>query len=133
MDAGVPIFAAQSQEFDVRHAIEIVEKAFLLIIAIFTIFAMGQEIRDIILRGHVDLKDLLLMFIYAEVIGMLGAYYVSSTIPIELPLFIAITALARLIILGDKDSGDGRVLVYEGGAMVLIAFAGVLIRYRHKI
>jgi protein PsiE len=115
-----------------QQTLEIVEKVFLLIIALFTILAMGQEIRDIILNVRVDLKDLLLMFIYAEVIGMLGAYYVSSTIPIELPLFIAITALARLIILGDKESGDGLVLVYEGGAMVLIALAGVLIRYRHK-
>ncbi len=113
--------------------IDLVEKLFLLIIAIFTILAMAQEVYDIVIRQHVELKDLLLMFIYAEVIGMLGAYYASKAIPIDLPLFIAVTALARLIILGDKESGDGLVLVYEGCTMVLIACAGVLIRYRQQI
>ena len=63
------------------------------------------------------------MFIYAEVLGMLGAFYSSRRIPITIPLFIAITALSRLIILQGKDT-DPSVLMYESGAILLIAVAG---------
>ena len=112
----------------VQIVIDIVEKGFLVLIGLFTIGAMAQEVLGIIQRQHVELKDLLLMFIFAEVIGMLGVYYSSKRIPINLPLFIAITALARLIILGDKDNPQN--LVYEGGAILLIALAGLVIRYR---
>ncbi len=111
-----------------QKAIDIVEKAFLIVIGIFTILAMAQEVIDIVGRRHVELKDLLLMFIFAEVVGMLGVYYSSKRIPIDLPLYIAVTALARLIILGDKDNGMS--LIYESGAILLIACGGFIIRYR---
>jgi len=114
------------------NIIETVEKIFLIVIGLFTIGAMGQEVYGIIVRQHVDLKDLLLMFIYAEVIGMLGVYYSSKSIPIDLPLFIAITALARLIILGDKESGTGLTLVYQALAILLIAAAGFVIHRRPR-
>jgi protein PsiE len=113
-----------------QRAIELVEKSFLVVIGLFAIMAMAQEVRDIILRQHVELKDLLLMFIFAEVFAMLGVYYASKRIPIDLPLFIAVTALARLIILGDKENFDGMNLIYESGAIVLIAVGGFIIRYR---
>lgn len=112
-------------------AIDFVEKVFLIVIGFFAIVAMGQEVWGIITRQHVELKDLLLMFIFAEVIGMLGVYYSSKRIPIDLPLFIAVTALARLIILGDKESTDGMSLIYQSGAILLIACGGFVIRYRH--
>ena len=62
------------------------------------------------------------MFIYAEVLGMLGAFYSSHRIPITIPLFIAMTALSRLIILQGKE-GDPSILLYEGGAILMIAIA----------
>jgi protein PsiE len=83
---------------------------------------MGQEVISLINRGRVELQDLLLMFIYAEVLGMLAAFYSSHRIPITIPLFIAMTALSRLIILQGKD-GDPAILLYESGAIVLIAGA----------
>ena len=113
-----------------RIVIEFVEKTFLIAIGLFAIMAMGQEVLDIIQRRHVELKDLLLMFIFAEVFAMLGVYYSSKRIPIDLPLFIAVTAIARLIILGDKDNFDGANLLYESGSIVLIAVGGFIIRYR---
>ncbi len=112
--------------------IDYVEKAFLITIGLFAIMAMGQEVWAIIARQHVELKDLLLMFIFAEVIGMLGVYYSSKRIPIDLPLFIAVTALARLIILGDKENFNGMTLLAESGAILLIACGGFVIRYRHS-
>ena len=107
---------------NVRNIIRLVENAFLIIIAIFTVAAMGQEVFSLISRGRVELQDLLLMFIYAEVLGMLAAFYASHRIPITIPLFIAMTALSRLIILQGKE-GDPSSLLYEGGAIVLISGA----------
>jgi protein PsiE len=107
---------------NIKNIIGSVEKLFLIIIAIFTIAAMGQEVISLIGKGRVELQDLLLMFIYAEVLGMLVAFYSSHRIPITIPLFIAMTALSRLIILQGKD-GNPAILLYESGAIVLIAGA----------
>lgn len=107
---------------NVKNIIGLVEKLFLIIIAIFTIAAMGQEISTLIDNRRVELQDLLLMFIYAEVLGMLAAFYSSHRIPITIPLFIAMTALSRLIILQGKD-GNPAILLYESGAIIMIAGA----------
>ena len=107
---------------NVKQIIGWVEKSFLIIIAFFTVAAMAQEVMLLIENRRVELKDLLLMFIYAEVLGMLAAFYSSHRIPITIPLFIAMTALSRLIILQGKE-GDPSILLYEGGAILLIAIA----------
>ncbi|NDB14968.1 MAG: hypothetical protein EBX53_11285, partial [Betaproteobacteria bacterium] len=65
------------------------EKAILLLVACFTVYGVAMEMLKIISTGKVELTDLLLMFIYAEVLGMVGAFYQSSTIPISIPIFIA--------------------------------------------
>jgi len=107
---------------NVKNIIGLVEKLFLIIIAVFTVAAMGQEIFSLISNRRVELQDLLLMFIYAEVLGMLAAFYSSHRIPITISLFIAMTALSRLIILQGKD-GNPAMLLYESGAIILIAGA----------
>ena len=76
----------------IKRIIDLTEKSFLVIIALFTVGAMVQEIMVLIEQRRVELKDLLLMFIYAEVLGMLGAFYSSHRIPITIPLIIAMTA-----------------------------------------
>jgi len=107
---------------NIKRLIEITEKIFLVLIAGFTIAAMFQEVMRLVDHHQIELKDLLLMFIYAEVLGMLAAFYSSSKIPITIPLFIAMTALSRLIILQGKE-GDPSILLYESGAILLIAIA----------
>ena len=107
---------------NVKNIIGLVEKAFLIILAFFTIAAMAQQVLLLINNGKVELSDLLLMFIYAEVLGMLAAFYASYRIPITIPLFIAMTALSGLIILQGKD-GDPSILLYDSGAIILIAGA----------
>jgi len=107
---------------NLKNIIGSVENLFLIIIAIFTVAAMGQEIYSLISNRRVELQDLLLMFIYAEVLGMLAAFYSSHRIPITIPLFIAMTALSRLIILQGKD-GNPAILLYESGAIIMIAGA----------
>lgn len=106
----------------IKRLIDMTEKLFLITIALFTVGAMAQEVMLLIDQRSVALKDLLLMFIYAEVLGMLGAFYSSHRIPITIPLIIAMTALSRLIILQGKD-GDPSILLYESGAILMIAVA----------
>lgn len=106
-----------------------VENAFLLVIAGFTVIAMCQEVLAIIHGGTVALKDLLLMFIYVEVLGMVGAYYESKRIPITLPMFIAMTALARLVILQSKDLPPVNLL-FETGAILILALSCAVISWR---
>ena len=105
---------------NVKHIIDVTEKVFLVLIALFTCAAMVQEVLILLDHRKVELKDLLLMFIYAEVLGMLGAFYASHRIPITIPLFIAMTALSRLIILQGKE-GNPSILLFESGAILLIA------------
>jgi protein PsiE len=111
------------------NSIKIIEKGLLGVIALLTIVATIQEIMSIYMVGKVNLPDLLLLFIYFEVLGMIGVFYMSNKIPITLPLFIAMTALSRLIILQGKDM-DPSALVYEASAILLIAIACLIIRYR---
>ena len=108
-----------------------VEKGLLGVIAVLTIVGTIQEIGAIYRNGSVELADLLLLFIYAEVMGMIGVFFSSNRIPITLPLFIAITAIARLIILQGKGM-DPITLLYEAGAILIIALACLVIRYKPK-
>ena len=109
--------------------IKVVERILLVTIGIATVFATGQELYGLILERKVELADLLLLFIYTEVLGMVGVFYRSRKIPITLPLFIAITALSRMIILQGKGS-DPENLLYESGAILMLAVACLVIRHR---
>ncbi len=109
--------------------IKVVERTLLIIIGVATVFATAQEIYGLILVRKVELADLLLLFIYTEVLGMVGVFYKSRRIPITLPLFIAITALSRMIILQGKGS-DPQNLMYESGAILLLALSCLIIRQR---
>ncbi|KIZ32683.1 MULTISPECIES: phosphate-starvation-inducible PsiE family protein [Rhodopseudomonas] len=105
------------------------ENLFLMVIGVFAVIAMAQEVYNTAIGLRVALKDLLLMFIYVEVLAMVGVYYESKKIPITLPLFIAITAMARLMILQGKDQPPANLL-YESGAILILALACVVITYR---
>ena len=120
---------SQSPNQLVSRLIHYAENSFLLVIGLFTIIAMLQEIWIIIEGRSVALKDLLLMFIYVEVLAMVGVYYDSKKIPITLPLFIAITALCRLVILQGKDQPPVNLL-YESAAVLLLAIACIVITYK---
>ena len=108
--------------------ITIAEKTLLVIIAFLTAYAVLVEIAVILTERAVKLTDLLLLFIYAEVLGMVAAFYKYRKIPITVPIFIAITALCRLIILQGK--GINTVdLLYESGAALLLAISALVIRW----
>ena len=103
----------------------------LCIILISTVIAVGIEIKNMFLNQSVTLADLLLMFLYLEVLAMVRVFWDQQSISITLPLLIAITALARFIILQGKEM-DPSALVYEAVAIVLIASAIVILRLRHS-
>ena len=103
----------------------------LVIILAATVIAFGIEIYQMIVIQKVTLADLLLLFLYLEVLAMVRVFWESQSIQITLPLFIAITALSRFIILQGK-SNNPEVLLYEAGAIVLIAIAILVLRFRNS-
>jgi protein PsiE len=103
----------------------------MIIILISTVIAVGIEISKMFQNRSVTLADLLLMFLYLEVLAMVRVFWHQQSISITLPLLIAITALARFIILQGKEM-DPAALVYEAVAIVLIAGAIVILRLRHS-
>ena len=103
----------------------------LTIILISTVIAVGIEIKKMFLNQTVTLADLLLMFLYLEVMAMVRVFWDQQSISITLPLLIAITALSRFIILQGKEM-DPSGLVYEAVAIDLIASAIVILRLRHS-
>ena len=103
----------------------------LVIILVSTVIAVGIEIKTMFFNQSVTLADLLLMFLYLEVLAMVRVFWDQQSISITLPLLIAITALARFIILQGKEM-DPAALVYEAVAIVLIAGAIVILRLRHS-
>ena len=103
----------------------------LVIILAATVIAFGIEIYQMIVVKKVTLADLLLLFLYLEVLAMVRVFWESQSIQITLPLFIAITALSRFIILQGK-SINPEVLLYEAGAIVLIAIVILVLRFRNS-
>lgn len=111
-------------------ALVIVEDIGLLVIAISTVIAMSFEIVSMYKAMEVTLADLLLLFIYLEVLAMVGIYLKSGKLPVRMPLYIAIVAVARYMILDMKNLDTLRVLGLAGAVFVL-AISILVIRYGH--
>ena len=109
---------------------EILEKIVLSILLVCTLIAIGQEILVMVENKRVSLADILLLFIYVEVLGMIKEYWLAKVIRMSYPLFIAMTALARLIILQRKDI-EPETLIYESLSILIIAISIVVLRVRH--
>jgi protein PsiE len=111
-------------------AIVWIEDIGLLIIAISTVIAIAIEISSMFAARTVTLADLLLLFIYLEVLAMVAAYLESGKLPVRMPLYISIVALARYMILDMKSLDTWRMLGVAG-AVLLISCAILVIRYGH--
>ena len=107
------------------------ERGLLLLIGVLAIVAVAFELGGLAKTGDINLADLLLLFIYLEVLGMAYAYYSTHSVPVTLPVLIAITGITRLILLS-KDS-EPTHLMYEAGAVLLLAIAyGALTWASHR-
>ena len=116
----------------VQKFIWFAERSILLLIALATLYAVGFEIFRIIGVREVNLSDLFLLFIYAEVLGMVATFYANNRIPVTLPLIIAMTALTRMIILQSKDLNAINI-IYEASGILILAIAAYIMTLKDKI
>jgi protein PsiE len=115
---------------NVLRALDMVEWAGLLVISIATVVAIGQEIWQMLLARQVLLQDILLLFIFLEILTMVGLYFKSGKLPLRYPIYIAMVAIARYIIIGMKQL-DGWTILAFAAAILVLALAVVAIRYGH--
>lgn len=111
-------------------ALVIVEDIGLLIVAIATVIAIGFEVIQMFEAMKVTLADLLLLFIYLEVLAMVGIYLKTGKLPVRIPLYIAVVAIARYMILDMKNLDTLRVLGLAG-AVLILTLSILAIRYGH--
>jgi protein PsiE len=111
-------------------ALGLIEHAGLAVITIATIIAGTGEIGIMITAGAVTLADLLLLFLYLEILAMVGLYYQSGKLPVRFPIYIAIVALARYMVLDMKNMDEWRLLGVAAG-ILLLALAVLAIRFGH--
>jgi protein PsiE len=125
----------QSHAFDrlrrtLSSGLDVVEYLGLLVIALATTLAMYQEVVLMVSSHRVALADLLLMFLYLEVLAMIGQYFKSGQLPVRFPLYIGMVALARYLILDLKEMTEWRMLAVAA-AIFLLTVAVLIIRYGH--
>jgi protein PsiE len=116
----------------IQVLIGLTEQALLLTIAIATIGAAVIEIMRILSVMTVNLSDLFLLFIYAEVLGMVGVFYNENRIPVTLPLIIAITALTRMIVIQTKGL-DSVNIIFEASGILLLAIAAYIMSKKEEL
>ena len=105
----------------------------LLFIVAGTVWAAGIDILGWFdSQDKMALSDLFLLFIYAEILGMVGAFYRDNRIPVTLPLIIAITALTRMIVLTTKGS-DPIYIVYESLGILFLALSAIVLSFKDKM
>ncbi|MCK7471157.1 MAG: phosphate-starvation-inducible PsiE family protein [Desulfomicrobium escambiense] len=108
----------------------LLERIGLVIITLATLVAIGQEVVQMFAQGKVLLQDILLLFIYLEILTMVGLYFQSGKLPVRYPIYIAMVAVARYIIIGMKEM-DGWTMVALALAILVLALSVVAIRYGH--
>ena len=108
------------------------EKLLLSLIGISTCIASAMYLYEMILQREILLGDLFMLFIYAEILAMVGAFYSTNRIPVTLPIIVAITALCRLIIMQTKEM-DAIMVMWEAGAIFILAGSAYLMSLKDKI
>ncbi|MEL6302483.1 MAG: phosphate-starvation-inducible PsiE family protein [Pseudomonadota bacterium] len=113
---------------DIPKIIHGIERSILILIVALTVGAVLIELNTVWTNQTIRIADILLLFLYTEVISMVGIFYRSNTIPVLYPIFIAITALSRLVVLQSKDM-EPATIVFEAGAIFILAVAAFALRF----
>ena len=108
------------------------ERALLAVIGIATCIAAAQYLLEMFYAREILLADLFMLFIFVEIIGMVGAFYSTSRIPVTLPIIIAITAICRLIIMQNKEM-DALMVLGEAGAILILSVAAYIMSVKDKV
>ncbi len=114
----------------VIKALEILEWIGLLVITVATLIAISQEIYLMLAQGQVLLPDILMLFIFLEILTMVGLYFTSGKLPLRYPIYIAIVAISRYIIIGMKEMNEWTIISLSL-AILILALAVLAIRYGH--
>jgi len=108
-----------------------IEKTILVLIVLLTVGAVLIELGVVWQNRTIEIADILLLFLYTEVISMVGTFYRSQAIPVLYPIFIAITALSRLIVLQSKEMAPESIL-FEASAILILGLAAVALQYSNR-
>ena len=108
------------------------EKILLALIGIATCIAAALYLWEMFINRRIELSDLFLLFIYAEILGMVGSFYSTNRIPVTLPIIIAITAICRLIVMQNKEM-EATLIVGEAAAVLILAGAAYMMSLKDKI
>ena len=108
------------------------EKLLLALIGISTCLASALYLYEMLVEQRIELADLFMLFIYAEILAMVGAFYSTNRIPVTLPIIVAITASCRLIIMQTKDM-DGMMVMWEAGAILVLSAAAYVMSMKDKL
>ena len=108
------------------------EKILLALIGIATCIAAALYLWEMFLQRRIELSDLFLLFIYAEILSMVGSFYSTNRIPVTLPIIIAITAICRLIVMQNKEM-EATLIVGEAAAVLILAGAAYMMSLKDKI
>ncbi len=114
----------------ILSALTLLENIGLVLITVATVVAIGQEVLLMFQQRKVLLPDILLLFIFLEILTMVGLYFKSGKLPLRYPIYIAMVAIARYIIIGMKEM-DGPTMLALAGAILVLALAVMAIRYGH--
>ncbi len=114
----------------IMRFILLIERIGLVLITLATIVAIGQELHVIYQQGRVELHDILLLFIYLEILTMVGLYFTSGKLPVRYPIYISIVAITRFIILGMKEL-NALDIAWLAASILLLTIASVVLRYGH--
>lgn len=117
-----------ANRFTVSSLIFSIEKVILVLIVLMTVGAVFIELQTVWRNRTIEIADILLLFLYTEVISMVGIFYRSHAIPVVYPVFIAITALSRLVVLQSKDMAPETIL-FEASAILILALAAIALRF----
>lgn len=112
----------------VTRILEYLEWLGLFIITLATLIAIGQEIKVMFSHGEVRLPDILMLFIFLEILTMVGLYFTSGKLPLRYPIYIAMVAIARYMTIGMKEM-DGLTIIALSVAMFILALTVLIIRY----
>ena len=123
---------SDTEEVVVERGLKYLQRGLLLVVATMTLVATGVEILAVVEARTVNLGDILLMFLYAEVISMVAVFYSGRGLTMVFPILIAITALARLIVLQGKEMDPSNILIEAGAIFLLSLAAVVLLRFSSK-
>lgn len=127
------LFASLLRKDDKLHWTTVLsERAIIALIGLCTVIAVGDYVYGMWIMKSVVLADLFMLFIFAEVVAMIGAFYNTERIPVTLPIIIAITALCRLIVLHSKEM-ESLDLIAEAGAILILAGSAYLMSLKDKL